>query len=428
MKAHDPLEQIRKLTRLLLISCAGNIALLAFLFFYISKEAPPRPYCELKPATPEELLEPLAFEKNNAEVLRQFKDLSIEQLTEKLNDTQLVENGFTQRDLALSALLFFHHFDLNRALPGSLYPTQIRKIPLGKNKTGHIVELSVCPGLTNEQFSSIIQFLKLEKWPITAHGMFNQLKRQGKNHNPTLQEAFFLTPEFISAEVLLNRSQLKIETRQILNLVLEGPWKILSDLNAQQKIAQDLSSARRQRFLLDYIAYKSKEAAYLLLKIEIEFTSKKLDDKHLLVMLELLEEKTPEAERLAKILITSPRSDLIWNLAATRLFQYANEPLPPEGLRQAALQRFILVRPAKTKLPSFSSLEIKSKTSPPEKVIIPPKIKPPIEKIYIVQEGDSLWKIAKRFKVDIDFLQTYNKLHSDFLKPGTTLKIPNPKE
>lgn len=428
MKAHDPLEQIRKLTRLLLISCAGNIALLAFLVFSIYKEAPPRPYCELKPAAPEERLQPLAFEKNNAEVLRLFKDLSIEQLTEKLTDTQLVENGFTQRDLALSALLFFHHFDLSRALPGSLYPTQMRKIPLGKNKAGNLVELSLCPGLTNEQFSSIIQFLKREQWPITAQGMFNQLKKQRKSHNLTLQEAFFLTPEFISAEVLLNRSQFKIENSEILNLILQGPWKILSDLNTQQKIAQDLSSARRQRFLLDYIAYKSNIAAYLLLRIEPEFTSKKLDDRHLLVMLELLEEKTPEAERLAKILITSPRSDLIWNLAATRLFQYANEPLPAENLRQAALHRFILVRPVKTKLPTFSSLEIKPKPPATDKVIIPPKIKPPAEKIYTVQEGDSLWKIAKRFKVDIDFLQTYNKLHSDFLKPGTTLKIPNPKE
>ena len=46
------------------------------------------------------------------------------------------------------------------------------------------------------------------------------------------------------------------------------------------------------------------------------------------------------------------------------------------------------------------------------------------DRLYIVQEGDNLWKISRRFKVDVNVLRGHNKLKSDALKPGTTLKIP----
>jgi LysM repeat protein len=47
------------------------------------------------------------------------------------------------------------------------------------------------------------------------------------------------------------------------------------------------------------------------------------------------------------------------------------------------------------------------------------------EHTYIVQEGDSLWKISKKFNVNIDRLRAYNQLDSDALKPGKSLRIPS---
>jgi LysM repeat protein len=44
--------------------------------------------------------------------------------------------------------------------------------------------------------------------------------------------------------------------------------------------------------------------------------------------------------------------------------------------------------------------------------------------IYVVQEGDSLWKIAQRFGVKVDEIKRLNHFKSDSLKKGTTLKIP----
>lgn len=51
--------------------------------------------------------------------------------------------------------------------------------------------------------------------------------------------------------------------------------------------------------------------------------------------------------------------------------------------------------------------------------------------IIIVDEGDSLWKIAERFnnnKMDIrnyiNLIQQHNALNNDFLQPGDIIKVP----
>ena len=45
---------------------------------------------------------------------------------------------------------------------------------------------------------------------------------------------------------------------------------------------------------------------------------------------------------------------------------------------------------------------------------------------YVVSNGDSLWSIANKFNLSIDTLFACNTLKDpDYLKPGTTLKVPN---
>ena len=46
------------------------------------------------------------------------------------------------------------------------------------------------------------------------------------------------------------------------------------------------------------------------------------------------------------------------------------------------------------------------------------------DRLYIVQDGDTLWKISRRFNVDIAILRDHNKLRNDALKPGTPIRIP----
>ncbi|MBA3956936.1 MAG: LysM peptidoglycan-binding domain-containing protein [Parachlamydiaceae bacterium] len=425
----DKNHQIRHLSRALLASGTINIIVLAIFFYWLIREAPPRPYFELKPADKNHQQVPLAAERSNEDVIRIFRTLSREQLTMRLTNMQLVDNGFTQRDLALAALVAFHHFDLNRSLAGS-QPPQTRKIPFGKNRQGQPVEVLVFPGLSEQQYQQILQFTQTERWPLTAQGLYGLLRKQD-DYDTSLAEAFFLSPEFTTVETLFGRSGANVDKYDLLTILCEGTWTMLHTFAEQQRSTLDLSAARRQRFLLDYIAKKSSTAAYTLLKTDGLFAAKKLDDEQMLILLNLLKDKTAETQAFARVMLTSPRGDGVRQLAATRLYEFSGEPIPEANVYHAALMRFV----------PQASVPLKNKVAKSEKPVVikpikqiadrtPPTTKapaPPIrtnEKTYVVQDGDSLWKIAKRFKVSIEGLKKHNRLESDFLKPGTTLRIP----
>lgn len=44
---------------------------------------------------------------------------------------------------------------------------------------------------------------------------------------------------------------------------------------------------------------------------------------------------------------------------------------------------------------------------------------------YVVQSGDSLWSIAKKFNISVDELKSYNNLSTNLLTIGQVLKIPS---
>ena len=50
--------------------------------------------------------------------------------------------------------------------------------------------------------------------------------------------------------------------------------------------------------------------------------------------------------------------------------------------------------------------------------------KPANEITYIVQKGDSLWSIAKKYDINVNDLKSYNNLSSNLLNIGQTLLIP----
>lgn len=443
-------EKMGRLVRALVISGLLNVVILSLLLYWVVKERVPLPYFEQRPADYEEQLAPLADDRSSGEVITAFKNLPFEQLVDKLHDTQLVENGFTQRDLALAALVSFYHFDLTRALAGHTQPRQKRGFVCKASAEGKPVHWVAYPGLSEEQFNEIIRFIHTERWPITSKGLFVLL--QNHQEAKSVADAFLMTSEFLAVEMLFNRSHLSIQKRELLNVIREGSWKLLKEFFQKQRVTNDLSEARRQKFLLDYIKQGSQAAAYLLLKTDQEFATKKLDDRDVLLILELLTTKTVESEKYALELLTSPRTNAVWMKSTARLYQYAGETIPERWSYQMALKRFaphrliansldsvikssspasspapIATAPTKTLTPITSSNSIKK--IPPIPAIPSNQVKPqptvaPKDLLYIVQEGDSLWKIARRFSVSIDGLKARNQLKTDLLKPGTVLKIP----
>lgn len=419
------LNTVRKLTIALMVSGGLNILLAGGFGYWILKERPPTPYYELKPVetSPEQ---PLALQQTSFEAIDGLKALPYDQLRAKLSDTQHVENGYTQRDLALAVLVGYYHFDLGRALTNNPQPLQKRTLLYGNEKLG------AYPGLSDQQFASIIDFANTEKWPLTAQGLFGMIKKQVMPPDPSLMDAFILTPQFLAVELLFARSDIPIDKLELIAILRDGDWTVLNNFAEKQKISQDLSPFRRQKFLLEFVNRKSKAAAYVLLKTDGDFATKKLDDSTVMQMLDLLTTRTPSAEKFAIALLSNPRSDDVWNAASDRLYKYVGESQKDPSDPHAILSRFVPnatkwnAAPKKTSAPAPKLIAEAPKKPAPKTLPLPSST--PLnkkERIYIVQEGDSYWKISRKFKIDINALKSYNNVQNDFLKPGMSLKIPN---
>lgn len=447
------LKRIRHLSQALMISGALNIVVLSLFIYWMMRERPPTPYCELKPASLEQQQIPLADHRGCAELLAQLSQLTFPQLINRLSQTQLIENGYAERDLALACMAAFHHFDVQRALPKDSQPKQRRLLAWKRTTPEPPITLAVYPDLTSEQFESLIRFAKTERWPFTAEGLFLLLQKQKKDGSidKNLTETFMLTPEFWTVELLFNRSGQTISKEEILTLLQEGEWLLLKRFVEHQRQLHDQSDARRQKFLLDYLNAGSPMAAMLLLKTEWDFSVKKLDDAQVTAILTLLPASFKDGNRFAKEMLTSPRSTTVWQQSSHWLFKEAGETLPKEWNYQVILARFApekLKSELKTSSSSISSaspsvtpkvvstpiissrmpvamsppLRTWEKPKPEKKVVQP--VKQPARRSYTVQEGDTLWKISRRFGVDVKVLKERNGLKTDAIKPGTILQVP----
>lgn len=460
-------KQARWLTQSLILSGALNIGLLLTFFYFIIKDKSTSTVIDHKPV---QQIEPLADQRSNSVLLREMRTMTFQQLVAKLGNKQLVEDGYAQRDLALACLVSFYHFNLEKALSGM--PLQQRQLIFEKKRGAPAAGVTIYPGLADVHFQTLIHFASTERWPLTSKGLFLQIKHTRGHIEPSLMETFFLTREFLEIETLFNHSKRPVDKYVILAMLREGDWQVLSDFASSQLAAQDLSEARYQRLLLNYIDCRSKIAARLMLLAHGEFAVKKLDDKHAIAILQLLSEKTPESERFAQELLMSPRGDAVLKLAAARLYQFANEPLPETYDYVAALTKFIPEQILREKISipngfdrqlvseyALSSGEHRASLPPPplrqesqsvkslpslpiDQIPKGPKqslnkkkeidanslaqrpVKKSKERFHIVGEGETLWLISKRYSVDVEVIKAYNGLESNSLYLGLVLRIP----
>lgn len=390
------LKRARLLTQLLIFSGSLNIILFLVFLYDMAYRQPPALLYEHTPVVDPFIASSTDF-SNKREAIRQFQTMSFEQLVERLNSKDLVEDGYMQRDLALACLVNYHHFDIESAL--SDYFIQKRAFFFEEGKENMVI----FPGLGEEHYQTIAQFIRTERWPLTSKGLFLFLKEEEHREDFSLAQAFFLSPEYSLMEMLLTRSDASISKDEILRLVLSGDWEILSSFFQEQRSWQNLSSERRQNLLLDYIEKKSESAASLILKTDRDFALRKLDDERVLSILRLLEEKTLESQWFIQGILLSPRSDEIWKAAARNLYKWEGKELPLPYNHALALKRFGL---------GGSKEEEVLSTREKERMT------------HIVLEGDSLWRIAKIYGIGIEKIKEENHLSSDCIKPGTILRIP----
>jgi len=396
------IQRTKWLTQALIISGALNIGLLATFVYFVLQDRQHALAVDLKP----HIKEPHTFSSSNEQSLRAYSLLPYQELLLRLENNDLLEEGLRKRDIALSCLVAFHHFNLEKALGG--INVQKRKIPLQHPNGLESIDVRIFPGLADFQFQAILHYAKTEKWPLTSQGLFYEMKRSLTSQDVSLLEAFYLSSEFHAVETLFSRSGFPIACQTIIDLLCEGDWKTVADLTRSQERALDFSVEKRRSFLLDYLHDGSPIAAELLLKSDQEFVVKNLSDTDLLMILDRLSHHAPQVEFLAKELLVSPRADAVWEKAASILYFLSHEAIPDPYDHGQALARF---------MPGIKRV--------PQQIVAD---QPIIEKkLHIVEVGDSLWKIARKYRVTVNEIMRVNQLESEHLRLGKQLIIPERK-
>lgn len=306
------------------------------------------------------------LEVTNGELIAAMSKLSFRELVSMLTNREPVEEGYAKRDIALASLAAFHHFNIEKAL--SAPPSQVRTVVLPSNQ-----KIDLFPALTEDQFAALIRFAYQEKWPLTARGLFALLP----NRDESLEQAFLVTPEFHMLQVFFQKTGVPQAPSTLLRLVSEGSWELFETFVRDQSAALDFSVDKRRSLLLSYLSAQSPTAAELFLSTDFSFALKKLEDRTLLDLLALLK-PTEEGVKFCRELLRSTRSDPILEAAAKMA-------------------------------PEQKQLELKKETA---------------ARIHVVKEGDTLWKIARQYKVKVDDVVRLNGLGKDALFPGMMLKLP----
>jgi hypothetical protein len=376
-------KKAKWLTQALIISCTLNVGLLTtFLYFAMTDS---RGSSDM----PKPIKESLGLQNT----LAQYQTLSFQDLLLRLGNKDQVEAGCTRRDLALACLVYFHHFNLEKALGG----VTLQKQDLTYHApSGEPIRLVLHPGLADYQFQAILQYAKTEKWPLTSEGLFQRLKIDGAPFAPSLLEAFALTQEVHFINLLFSKTGIHLKKEYLAALLAQGEWSILSETAEHLKQSSAFTESERRHFLLRLLEAKSKIAAKILVETDQEYCFNQLDEGQIISLCTLLRDKTPTA--FLRALLQNPRSDEIWKTAAAILYDQAAEDVPSDLNLNATKRRFI---------------DLEATPRPQKK-----------GRTYKVQSGDSLWKIARQHDTSVQALRAANNLKSDTLNIGQTLVIP----
>ena len=388
------LFRLRFLTYSLIFSGTVNVAFFAiFILLSLSQKQ-----------TIEMQTSPIYQEENTKEdhpslqnIFSQMQNYTFRQLAISLFDKEPVELGFKKRDVALALLIAFHDFHFAKALINETLQSRLVKIKIHEEQEKEILFLS---GLDDFAYEKIIHFAYREKWPLTAKGLFSLLKKMSLKEDVSLKQTFFLTKEFDLFRNLFHQADDIVADDKILDLLLELRWETIDTFVYEQQKMQDLTLQRKRAFLLACLEEKSQQAAILLLEKDFLYLVNRLDDVQILNLLELLPAQAAKVQLFCKELLKSPRSDAIWKMSAEKLYAAAAEKMPNTLQYQEVVQHFL---PQKEK---------------------PQNIQPNSSLIHIVQEGENLWKIARKYHVEIEEIIRLNHLTSDRIFPGKKIMIP----
>jgi hypothetical protein len=383
------MSKSRLLFFILCFSGALNVALLSILFYFLI-QTPPHSFFYHPPMAIAEGPPPCE------ELFAKLENLTFTELTALLSDQRKVAHGYLVRDFALGALAKVHDFDVERGLSRGELSTRMWQYQ------GNTFLLF--PGLGPIDFEKLQAFAQEDKWPFTPRGLLRCIKEEKiENCDPALISFFCHTPHFLLIETLFARTGLPIQKRSILTLIMESEWGTIENFYQQQKKEADFSIQKRRDFLLAALRTNSRTAAQLLLLTDLEFAVNDIDDQLVLKIFELQLGESQAALSFAYSIAESPRSDPIQQKALAYIATYSGSSPQDE-----------LVGHFLTK-PGLKELRPVFREAPPAA---------PDPRTHVVQPGESLWQISKKYHVPLEILIKTNHLESTTIQAGKCLKIP----
>lgn len=415
--------------------------------------------------------------------LRELELAEYDQLLAFLSDDSMHAEGYKTRDLSISMLAARHHFDIQRALGSDVAVKRLFTYMPQDDQTSEII---LYPDLSNEQFTAICEFAKNEKWPFTAQGLFVRYKLEpnpelkslfvqtneyrcvevllsrktelskeaifdfviscdysliknlyhemlkAQDFSPDVRRGFLVGALPESAELLFKTDPRfcvhSLTDKQVLTLLsslaknpdtvqeyalalLEGPrskavWNnavlILCD-----KLQLDPQVETRQSILERFGKIKPQPAVEVL-KAEVA---------------------KPEVPKQESGKPESAKPKVEQPVTAKALSKSSPASAPKSAVKPQKPQVVPPVKAAASKPQAAAPSAVKPQSKPQIKPM--PKIQPKAatrqvsyEIVHVVQAGESLWQISKRYGVDVEIIKRHNKLSTDALKPGSTLRIP----
>lgn len=391
----------RVLTQILICSVAVNIGLALTLFVgrgIFQKEARVK------------VVGNLELPQVVADGVQRFFVKNFDELVSDLKDDTLIYDGYKIRDFALSCLVHFHYFDLEKAIGKACQ--EIRKMSFMNQVGGEVFTIDLFPELEAFHFDLIEQFIKSTSWPLTNAGLYVELKSR-KDVPQSLKETMFALKPFQKITHAFYRysgdvTPGGITHDDILALLLDG------DIDLFTKVCETIECTPEsiREMLLSYLHVGSKKAVELLLIYDADHVLHKLDDVDLKQMVALVQERSFVNFLFLKKLLCTFRSDALKKMAGMKLYELEGESIPEVYDHEVALKRFI----------PFLFNASKEEVLPPKKK--EPTIFKAEQKVHIVQEGESLWRLSKQYDVDLEELKTVNGIADNSLWVGQRLRIP----
>lgn len=319
---------------------------------------------------------PQELECENKHLIKSFNQLSFEQLLSRLDEKRWLTSLYSERDVILGYLVSKKSFNLDAALGHKVYPQKRLRMD------DQTIEMFL--DLTEEDFKNIKRYISTEKWPLTPHGLFNAIKNGSKD--PYLLRALCFTPQFLAVEALFTNADILIKKKDLIDLMIEGSFETLNAFLQENKglFSQDV----RRSLLLQQINEQSKTALWLLIATDSLFAQSHLNEETVCLVFQLFEEQTLEIALFAQQLLTTSKSEQIYAAVSKWLGKYY----------------------------------AKEKLNVPPLAAIPRTINKQYD-FHVIQSGESLWGIAKKYDISLELLVKINHLKGNTIYPGKTLKV-----